>query len=520
MTVTPTTSQASSPRAVFLPGINGPSPALGPFADILLETNSAIETNSSGSGLNPEIGATGNPGSLSSVGEQGSNSQSSSAAGANTENASGFPEASSGTSLSMLAAAIEASLGLAGQSTPGTAVSGIAAGSASKSSGNGSRAQPGSQSTERSPHASAGNTALNPFAVLPALPNPSDKVFFSLSPGLLLKGQTSAPEPVSLAARSLTAEIGVAGAAPQAAGDAKLLTEVAAPISFSLHLQGVPTAVPTPLPAALASPGAATPSLSQAGPLPAVPNPPLSHSPSPAGGDAQGATAPPAPGTNAPPETTGATHADASPAPDVIRSESFPSQAQSGGKDSSQSDDGQERPAPSEHSISNYSITAAGLQEAAHANQPLTRASTDPAPPAAPSLPADNTQQQTQRPTREIALRLGQGDAPSVSVQLLDRNGSVQVAVRTHDTDLSARMQSNLDQLVNSLKQQGIDTDAWTPARTDLRNHAEAAQAQGRNSEGNSSGGDAGQQRQRQRRDRRPAGLARPAASFVSNLNP
>jgi hypothetical protein len=67
------------------------------------------------------------------------------------------------------------------------------------------------------------------------------------------------------------------------------------------------------------------------------------------------------------------------------------------------------------------------------------------------------------QPIREISFRLA-ADTANVDVQVAQRAGKVQVAVRTTDQDLAKSLQTNLGELVGRLEDKGFRTEAWTPA--------------------------------------------------------
>jgi arylsulfatase A-like enzyme len=60
-------------------------------------------------------------------------------------------------------------------------------------------------------------------------------------------------------------------------------------------------------------------------------------------------------------------------------------------------------------------------------------------------------------------VRIALPDAPPVDVQITDRAGQVQVAVRTQDPGLQASLRQDLGTLVNSLERSGYRTEAFTP---------------------------------------------------------
>jgi hypothetical protein len=65
---------------------------------------------------------------------------------------------------------------------------------------------------------------------------------------------------------------------------------------------------------------------------------------------------------------------------------------------------------------------------------------------------------------RQISLKLSGDDATKVSVDLSEKGGKVQVAVRTADPDLAKSLQTDLGDLVGRLESKGFKTEAWVPA--------------------------------------------------------
>jgi hypothetical protein len=60
-------------------------------------------------------------------------------------------------------------------------------------------------------------------------------------------------------------------------------------------------------------------------------------------------------------------------------------------------------------------------------------------------------------------MHLTPAESPSVDITLVDRSGSVHVAVRTPDADLTRNLQSGLSDLVQRLEHKGFDTEVWSP---------------------------------------------------------
>ena len=58
-------------------------------------------------------------------------------------------------------------------------------------------------------------------------------------------------------------------------------------------------------------------------------------------------------------------------------------------------------------------------------------------------------------------MRLVQSESPSVDIKVVDRAGTVRVAVRTADTDLAQNLQSGLSDLVHRLERGGFQAEVW-----------------------------------------------------------
>ena len=68
------------------------------------------------------------------------------------------------------------------------------------------------------------------------------------------------------------------------------------------------------------------------------------------------------------------------------------------------------------------------------------------------------------RPVREISLKLADSASTRVDIQLIERAGSLHVAVRTPDQELAKSLQANLGELVGRFETKGYKTESWTPA--------------------------------------------------------
>jgi hypothetical protein len=111
-----------------------------------------------------------------------------------------------------------------------------------------------------------------------------------------------------------------------------------------------------------------------------------------------------------------------------------------------------------------------------------------------PSLPT--------QPTREISMRLTQPDSPAVDIRVIDRAGTVRVAVRTADADLTQNLQSGLGDLVHRLERRGFEAEVWAPHSSGIAsnqgarsaNQDSASQNGGRDPRDASQQGNGGQQ--------------------------
>ncbi len=74
---------------------------------------------------------------------------------------------------------------------------------------------------------------------------------------------------------------------------------------------------------------------------------------------------------------------------------------------------------------------------------------------------------------REISVRIPTGDNPrGVEVQLVEKDGKVQVTVRSADQQVSSALRGDLSELVRMLDAKGYKTETWTPADTHPLVHA------------------------------------------------
>jgi hypothetical protein len=111
----------------------------------------------------------------------------------------------------------------------------------------------------------------------------------------------------------------------------------------------------------------------------------------------------------------------------------------------------------------------------------MTRADTSPPSSAAAEIRDTGVVLHSQ-PTREISMHLTPAASPSVDITLIDRAGSVHVAVRTSDADLARNLQSGLSDLVHRLEHKGFEAEAWSPGESPGSRPASSNQANGNDS--------------------------------------
>jgi len=94
-----------------------------------------------------------------------------------------------------------------------------------------------------------------------------------------------------------------------------------------------------------------------------------------------------------------------------------------------------------------------------------------PATPESPSMVARGPQPVAdlnnggpQQPMRQISLKLASPGSASVDVQLTQKAGKLQVAVRTQDPQLTQSLQTGLGDLVGRLQDRGFKSQAWIPS--------------------------------------------------------
>lgn len=122
-------------------------------------------------------------------------------------------------------------------------------------------------------------------------------------------------------------------------------------------------------------------------------------------------------------------------------------------------------------------------------------------------------------PTRQISLNLPDSGAANVAIQLRERSGRIEVAVRSGDSQLTKSLQSGLDDLVTRLENQGFKTQAWVPAaaRQAAAGPSSSESPFSQQQRGHSGAG-SGNQRRQDQGDSNPHRQPRPAAGFEESL--
>jgi len=165
--------------------------------------------------------------------------------------------------------------------------------------------------------------------------------------------------------------------------------------------------------------------------------------------------------------------------------------------------------------------------ESAGAPQPRTKIQI-PEPPqastASPDLESSRTVQP--QPIREISLHLGLAASANVDVQVAQRAGKLQVAVRTGDQELAKSLQANLGELVGRLEEKGFRTEAWTPVTSPhesgaVKEPSNAANSQTQSDQSGSRGGqqDPGHERQESNQRRQGHWKAQLEGGFDDELS-
>ena len=154
-----------------------------------------------------------------------------------------------------------------------------------------------------------------------------------------------------------------------------------------------------------------------------------------------------------------------------------------------------DRPAvPGSAALTPAAPQSASVAQSQTATQSAMENSVKTVPPEAQTSPAVLPEWNTsspRAPLREISFRLS-ADSSNVDVQVAQRAGRIQVAVRTGDPEVAKSLQSNLGELVGTLEEKGFRTETWTPATVQHAGPArEPAGNRQSQPDGSSSGGGA-----------------------------
>ena len=120
-------------------------------------------------------------------------------------------------------------------------------------------------------------------------------------------------------------------------------------------------------------------------------------------------------------------------------------------------------------------------------------------------------------PAREISIQIPSAGNGNVDVQIVERDGKVQVTVRGSDTQLNSALRGELAELVHTLDQKGYKTETWTPGETYPLTSASAPEIQtpgrsesspdgsgNQSKDGGNGGNPGGNQQQRRQQQERP----------------
>ncbi len=144
------------------------------------------------------------------------------------------------------------------------------------------------------------------------------------------------------------------------------------------------------------------------------------------------------------------------------------------------------------------------------------------APEVRGSAPTQETELQAKptirsEPAREISIQIPSADGGKVDVQIVERDGKVQVTVRGSDTQLNSALRGELAELVHTLDQKGYKTETWTPGDTYPLTSADAPDVKSptrsesspdwsgnQSKDGGNGGNPGGNQQQRRQQQERP----------------
>jgi hypothetical protein len=143
-------------------------------------------------------------------------------------------------------------------------------------------------------------------------------------------------------------------------------------------------------------------------------------------------------------------------------------------------------------SVPGVSVLASTTDSVSHANPtPRTSPNLQDRPQSAVGVKEVETNTTIRpQPIREISLRLTDKASNPVDIQVAQRAGHVQVAVRTPDQELSSSLQTHLGDLVGRLEAKGYKTESWIPSATAHTAAAASESAQNSNPQNSNPGHD------------------------------
>ena len=115
-------------------------------------------------------------------------------------------------------------------------------------------------------------------------------------------------------------------------------------------------------------------------------------------------------------------------------------------------------------------------------------------------------------------MKLAGGDDTNVSVQVRERAGKIEVAVRSGDSRLNRSLQSNLSDLVARLDNRGYKTEAWAPAVTRQGVFSHRSSDTGLNQQREHTGSWSGREQRGDQGNENQRRKARPAEHFGETL--
>lgn len=132
----------------------------------------------------------------------------------------------------------------------------------------------------------------------------------------------------------------------------------------------------------------------------------------------------------------------------------------------SQTENGQRRAVPPVSSTGGqpgFGVSDLRAQPAPGIRTPSEKTGGNPDPGIKTAIETETIAAPQAQPARQISLKLSGPDSARVDVQLSEKGGKVQVAVRTADHELAKSLQGDLGDLVGRLENKGFKTEVWVP---------------------------------------------------------